>query len=57
MSIETREVFSEIEIITARFILDMCQLYEVQHFKNPEKESQKKRFGPNGIKVSFSFYG
>ena len=39
MSIETREVFSEIEIITARFILDMCQLYEVQHFKNPEKVS------------------
>ena len=33
MSIETREVFSEIENITAEFILDMCQLYEVQHFK------------------------
>ena len=45
MSIETREVFSEIENITAEFILDMCQLYEVQHFKNPKKESQKKGLG------------
>ncbi len=55
MSIETREVFSEIEIITARFILDMCQLYEVQHFKNPEKESQKKGLGPMGSKYLSHF--
>ena len=34
--------FEEIEDHLNEFMSNMCQLYEVQHFKNPEKKIKKE---------------
>ena len=38
MNSKEKKIFEEIEDHLNEFMSNMCQLYEVQHFKNPEKK-------------------
>ena len=42
MNSKEKKIFEEIEDHLNEFMSNMCQLYEVQHFKNPEKKIKKE---------------